>query len=534
MADPTLFTTVADNTLLPFGDGEVHTVGDDRISGPYDMTGIFEDGFLLGDRVIEDLYVGTNGGVRFANGSSFFSPGFSNDFTIVPLDRDLITGRDFPAEGQGIFIDMNEERDSIVVTWNEVGYFYQPGAGRATFQMEILDLGDGDAEVVFRYNDLNFDTYYNGFGITAGTDPRIYVSSAQAGSLDALDTAPGNTGVAGVWQFRVIDGDLQPLTDLIGNEITGDATDETLAGTGFPDILDGAGGNDTIDGGASSDSLTGGAGDDSILGQSGNDTLDGGDGDDDLRGQTGNDSLSGGAGNDTLGGAQGNDSLDGGDGDDSLSGGANQDTILGGAGDDSIGGGDGNDRIFAGMGDDTVTGDAVGSDVYEFGRDFLMGMGGDDVISGGRGNDTLAGQEGDDILSGGSGDDLLFGGTGDDFIFGGFDGADRAWGGEGADKFFSTGVRGGVTQVMDYDAGEGDVLVVDGEFFDASDFELRGVTVVQPDVPGLTFRPTDLVRLTDSGEAISLFTFGADFTGDRIVLRLPFEDEGETVTFDLM
>lgn len=219
-----------------------------------------------------------------------------------------------------------------------------------------------------------------------------------------------------------------------------------------------------------------------------------------------------------------------------MTGGDGHDTLLGGTGNDNIAGGNNNDRIFAGDGNDTVTGDALGSDIFEFGNDLIAGMGGDDMLSGGRGNDTISGQDGNDTLSGGADRDMLFGGEGDDFIFGGYgNGAwnpDIAWGGDGADRFFSAGVRNSTLHLMDYDAAEGDVLVVDGTFFDISDFELRGITTVQPGVPGASFRPTDLVRLLPNGEAMSLFSFSPDFDGTSITLRLASPDGAETTTFD--
>lgn len=202
--------------------------------------------------------------------------------------------------------------------------------------------------------------------------------------------------------------------------------------------------------------------------------------------------------------------LDGTDGADLLQGGLLADTLRGLAGDDTLRGSDG--------------------------ADSLSGNTGRDSIDGGRGNDTLSGGAGDDTVTGGAGDDRLFGGAGDDFIFGGYQGDDVAWGGDGADRFFSAGVGSGTMQVMDYDAAEGDVLVVgDGSGgFDVSDFELRGVTMEKAGLPGLTFRPTELVRLTDSGETLTLFTFGADLAGDSIVVRLPAYTSAETATFDFM
>ena len=62
--DPSLFTSVTDNTLLPFGDTLI-AQGDDNEEGPFDITAVFEAGFLFGSQTFNELFVGTNGGVTF-------------------------------------------------------------------------------------------------------------------------------------------------------------------------------------------------------------------------------------------------------------------------------------------------------------------------------------------------------------------------------------------------------------------------------------------------------------------------------------
>ncbi|MBN2761061.1 MAG: hypothetical protein JXQ79_11205 [Rhodobacteraceae bacterium] len=357
-------------------------------------------------------------------------------------------------------------------------------------------------------------------------------------------------------------------------DLDGGPGPDLMQGRFFGDMLDGFGGNDTILGESGDDSLSGGDGDDSIDGGRGSDIIDGGDGNDTITGGSGNDSIAAGAGNDSVTGGSGSDSISAGDGNDSVTGDAGPDTIsgdggmdtvsagddddyvtgdggddiifgdggndtlLGGADDDSINGGQGSDVVFAGTGNDTVYGDTADATVSQSGNDRINGMDGDDLLMGGHGEDTIAGQSGNDTITGGGGFDLLFGGDGDDFIFGGygsdngFGPNDRVWGGDGADKFFSAGVRNSVTQIMDYHASEGDQLVVDGVFFEPSDFELYGVQTVRPDIPGLSFRPTELVRLDANGKPITLFTFGPDFTGDSVVLRLAAPEGVDIVHFD--
>ena len=93
------------------------------------------------------------------------------------------------------------------------------------------------------------------------------------------------------------------------------------------------------------------------------------------------------------------------------------------------------------------------------GPDDLSGAGGDDVLSGGRGDDALYGLGGDDDLYGDSGDDELLGGEGDDELDGG-SGDDTYTGGAGADRFVFSPDGPGDKIITDFDASEGDVIVL--------------------------------------------------------------------------
>ena len=147
--------------------------------------------------------------------------------------------------------------------------------------------------------------------------------------------------------------------------VSGNHSDDILAGGGVRDLVSGGGGEDIIDGKEGDDLLLGESGNDTLYGFSGADSLYGGEGDDVLFGESGNDKLFGEDGHDILAAGHGDDSLDG------------------------------------GKGRDVLTGDQ-GNDILDGGRDT-------DDVGGGEGNDTVIGGEGNDIVSGGEGDDALFG-----------------------------------------------------------------------------------------------------------------------------
>ncbi|WP_306140799.1 DUF4214 domain-containing protein [Roseibium sp. MMSF_3412] len=269
--------------------------------------------------------------------------------------------------------------------------------------------------------------------------------------------------------------------------LIGDATGQTLNGSGY-DALFGRDGNDTLNGGNGSEALVGGAGNDTVKGNNGDDTLAGG---------TGDDRLEGGAGDDTY-------YYDRGDGDDIIAdtgSGTNGDTLVFGAGigiedlkftvsgsyliisfhpesaEDAASAAalglaplsgsiiipswstasrriervvfDDGESYWLGhltsFKDDTAgTGTVAGNSANEWlagldGDDTLTGGSAHDLMHGGAGNDTLTGDAGSDVLLGGAGNDALNGGSNDDFLDAGSGDATLGWqsldGGTGDDRF---------------------------------------------------------------------------------------------------
>jgi len=144
--------------------------------------------------------------------------------------------------------------------------------------------------------------------------------------------------------------------------ITGDDTDEVIAGSTYADILTALGGADVI------------------FGDDGNDIINAGTGNDQAGGGEGNDIINGQPGDDTILGGEGNDLINGGDGIDYMKGQAGHDQIQGDDGNDILDGGEGDDRLNGGEGDDTYTGygtllntdldeitDTVGNDTLDLG-----------------------------------------------------------------------------------------------------------------------------------------------------------------------
>lgn len=172
----------------------------------------------------------------------------------------------------------------------------------------------------------------------------------------------------------------------------------------------------------------------------------------DLKGTTANDTIRSFDGNDTIEGDLGADSIDGGSGNDAIYGDTvvlSSDGVYDGTGNDSIKGGDDQDKIFGGVGNDQ--------------------------LEGGSGDDELFGEQGNDNLLGDSDNDTLIGG-----MAGGIDELDTLTGGDGADSFvlgnnttnfyltdsdstdsqFNVGGLKSFATINDFDANEGDQIVV--------------------------------------------------------------------------
>jgi hypothetical protein len=391
----------------PAGLGEIQLERSDDGALRLDVSSVFEAGlnYLGGSFAATDLWVNTNGTLSF--GATFGAyPTAANADLRSNLIAVFWADLDTRLRGEGVesglvHVDIDPVADVVSITWDNVGFYRRNTDSPARFQLQLYDRGNGDFDIVFRYDSI---------GMTEGTaaddaGARVLISSSRlvqnctlpgfgpGSALDTLDTAPGNTGVAGLWVLAVRAGNMAGAQVVPGQILTG---------------TEGA------------DSLVGGALDDLLIGKAGNDRL------------TGN------AGNDTLEGDDGADTLDGGAGDDFIFGGRSTDDLR--------------DIIYAGDGNDSVDGG--------YGNDDLNGGNGNDTLVGNYGADTLIGNAGADVLSGGPGADMMYGNDGADFLNGGF-GNDRMNGGTGADRFYHLGVPDhGSDWVQDYISADGDVLVL--------------------------------------------------------------------------
>ncbi|SER04088.1 calcium-binding protein [Thalassovita taeanensis] len=391
------------------GYGETAIPRSDDGSLELDLSGVFEGGLNYFGVFYDasSVFVNTNGTLSFVSPLPTYPTADNVQITqdvIAPFWGDVDTRLDGEgAESGGIWVDIDTGTDTVTITWDDVGVYRRNATVSNTFQLQLIDQGGGDFDIVFRYEHIGW-TIGSGLldtGAQAGlASARLPEPEWIETPPDSLATTTGNTGAIGLWGYEMRGGTLGELALATGLILHGSAQSEQLVGTEQDDILSGLEGADTLLGGGGADRLDGGAGDDILSGGDGNDTLIGGDG---------------------------------------------NDWIL--AGDTQA---DLRDIVYGGNGDDTIDG--------SYGNDELRGDVGNDVIAGSYGVDTVIGGDGDDQLTGQAWSDEIFGGNGNDFINGGF-GYDRVNGGAGADRFFHLGVTDhGSDWIQDYSAADGDVL----------------------------------------------------------------------------
>jgi Ca2+-binding RTX toxin-like protein len=315
-----------------------------------------------------------------------------------------------------VWYDLNSAGDgTLTVTWDDVGYYSYMTDKLNAFQLQIVGQGEGNFDIVFRYEHIDWTTgdASGGTGGLGGTVARggystgdgvswyeLPQSGYQQGMLD-LEDAVGNTGIAGYYRFSVRSG------TAAGERITGTVNDDLLAGAGGNDTIVGLAGNDYLIGNQGADRLLGGTGDDTYstdrldtvleLAGAGNDTI--------LTGTT----LTLGDNVENLR-LTGTDSING-------TGNALDNVLAGNSADNTLSGRNGNDTVDYSLVESGITIDlnvSTAQSVYSQGYDTLLSI---ENVIGTNFADHLTGTAGANILDGGVGDDTMVGGNGSDAYY---------------------------------------------------------------------------------------------------------------------
>jgi Nidogen-like len=220
-----------------FGDVALQR-NDDGSTGLIDVSSVFPSGLNFFGHTYTGFFINNNGGITFNAPRGAFTPNAITAATgnpeITPFFADVDT-RGGPAsptpggtsEGTNlVYLALDPAGHEAVITWDDVGYFSSHTDKLNAFQLVLQDTSasgsPGDFDISFRYEDINWTTGdasggRNGLGGTvaragfsAGTgNPSDFFelpqSGNQQGMLD-LELTPGNSGVAGLWEFAVHNG----------------------------------------------------------------------------------------------------------------------------------------------------------------------------------------------------------------------------------------------------------------------------------------------------------------------------------------
>lgn len=274
-----------------------------------DLTSVFgAQGINFFGTNYTSLFLNSNGLITFDAAETAYTPVGIAGFTepaIAPFWSDVDVNK-----GGEIYWDIDPINGQVTFTWLDVAPYQNAAtAGTNSFQVVLTSNGNGDFEVEFIYENIDWTNGYTGdatVGVTDGASQDFELEgSGNSTILQNYDSNDFDVGQEdGVWSFRVRDG-LPDYRDYvvegtnIGEVIDTSFVDEDGDRIDNGDHIDDSD-DDEVAAGGGNDSVLAGVGDDTVRGDEGNDTLLGEAGSDILTGGTGNDSLVGGADDDTF------------------------------------------------------------------------------------------------------------------------------------------------------------------------------------------------------------------------------------------
>jgi VCBS repeat-containing protein len=252
----------------PAGFGEnVLAVGDDNSSSAINITSVFgPQGLDFFGHNYTSLYINNNGNITFAEPNGAFTPSQinagANNPIIAPFWADVDTrgGPGIPTGGNAtgsnhVYYNLDSANGVLTVTWDDVGYYFEHSDKLDAFQVQLISVGNGNFDIVYRYQDITWTTgdASNGSGGLGGSVARAgysagdgvhYFELPQSGNqaqMLALANTEGDTGIAGLDVFQVNSGSVLPTSLTTSGDIvfsdpdTGDThsiTNVTYTGPG--------------------------------------------------------------------------------------------------------------------------------------------------------------------------------------------------------------------------------------------------------------------------------------------------------------
>jgi hypothetical protein len=228
------FGTVAN--FLPDYTGFGGERSDDGSSALVDLTSVFgAAGIDLFGTTYHSLYINSNGNVTFTGPNNAYVPSQitagPNNPIIAPFWADVDT-RGGPADANTggnstgsnlVYYSLDSVNHVVTITWDDVGSYNSHTSPVNAFQLQLIGLGAGNFDIVFRYEAINWISGDLSGGVPAQAgysagdgNPDHYITLPQSGDANALLALPslaGNTGINGVDLFQIIsDNAPSPVT----------------------------------------------------------------------------------------------------------------------------------------------------------------------------------------------------------------------------------------------------------------------------------------------------------------------------------
>jgi hypothetical protein len=200
--------------------------GDDNSSGAINITSVFGSaGIDFFGTHYTSLYINNNGNITFEAPNGAYTPTAINAGFHNPIIAAFWADVDTRGHGN-VYYDEDAADGVMTITWDHVGYYNQRSDKLDSFQIVLINEGNGNFDILYRYGQMQWTTgdASGGTGGLGGTVARAgysagdgvhYLELPQSGSqpaLLALPTTPGNTGIAGVDEFQVRNGEVGPTT----------------------------------------------------------------------------------------------------------------------------------------------------------------------------------------------------------------------------------------------------------------------------------------------------------------------------------
>lgn len=197
----------------PMGYGEGSFRGSPLTSGNYDdgsirvnIGSVFDEGGIdfFGTKY-ESIYINTNGLITFASAQTSYTPtslAALNFPAIAAFWSDVNISSGSATGNNNIYWDLDPANDTVTITWLAVRPY--SGTGSNTFQVQLTHTGDGNFEIEFLYQQIQWTNGFSGVAQTGFTDggtiDYVLPGSGNTAALQQYPTTPLSPGDPnGIW-----------------------------------------------------------------------------------------------------------------------------------------------------------------------------------------------------------------------------------------------------------------------------------------------------------------------------------------------